>query len=694
MGRTAARLLVFVAVPPTCHGFVLTTGGYRWAVPAALSSSEGLGGGLSFVVSDSLCSSLLGKFRERDLLYGVQVSALQFVHCSDLLNALQRGLSTWSENHRLLSFSDIAATPACADSASRSGALSDLCPWEMFIGTDDGVAYPKLAAYVLNHRTSSVAGVGPNHYSVGVRSASGVVAAGDAHARSVMRLQTHLCWYLDATFCYYFQMWHAEHGIDVLLIVRLVCLGLFSLAAMRLAFIVFWALLACVVGKRDRLPLLQHSEKPGRTPGCCQQACTACLNYLSTLSPGGNVLLVFLLICPPIFYERIFLPCWECYDFEAVVAHEVGHVLGFGHPDDKPEANLAAKCAMTNATCRDSFGLCASPSAYVEGGSGGDRSIMHSMTQRASRTCLSPEDLNGLHLLYPLCDGSQPTSVACTKGRILSGWLRLAIVVGVPVLFAVLFVLLPLTCLRWRDQRRMKRLDKQLGLARNEIVLYREKLEEAEAAILRGLKDKAKAALQGPSQALRESAATPGTALHRLSRFSEAVQNTSGRFGAKLAAARKPGQVVPVRAQSFTLRDSTEAGEPLARVVPPELRPAPRKSRAKKPAKRPDVPAATAPPAPTMTQATPVRPPQQPPQPQPMQAPRPAYAPPVQPGQRGGPTAAASRPAAAALDVERQWERADEDLDGFWRDAERQVQGMAGGKGLRPGVGVGPGRDV
>ena len=35
-----------------------------------------------------------------------------------------------------------------------------------------------------------------------------------------------------------------------------------------------------------------------------------------------------------------------------------------------------------------------------------------------------------------------------------------------------------------------------------------------------------------------------------------------------------------------------------------------------------------------------------------------------------------------------QLQRADEDLDGCWRDAERQVQCMAGGKGDKPYIAV------
>eukprot|EP00966_Prymnesium_polylepis_P089232 2065869-Prymnesium_polylepis.1 len=54
-----------------------------------------------------------------------------------------------------------------------------------------------LAAYVTNYRRSKT---DPEWYNRQVRAPSGAVVQGvDAHWRSVMRFQTNICWYLDAT---------------------------------------------------------------------------------------------------------------------------------------------------------------------------------------------------------------------------------------------------------------------------------------------------------------------------------------------------------------------------------------------------------------------------------------------------------------------------------------------------------------
>ena len=534
-------------------------GDFQWSIPAFSGSNDGLGGGLGFVVDQDFCSNLLQRFPERDIFHGLDVPWLQFVHCSDIYHALQRGFRTWSENHRRVSFADLSRSAACKSRPTAE--LDDACPWELFIGTSDGKENENLAAFVINHRRSHVDKAWRSKI---VRSSSGVEKHGrDALARSVMRFQTHLCWYLDATFCYYFQVLQEKHGVDIFTLVRIVLIFIFGAAAMRLCSIIFWSLVAlfCVRDRHTALPPPDADESTTTSSTRAAKgssnlsACTACLNYLSSLSPCCNLVVLFAVCFPPLFYEKIFLPCWECFDFEAVVAHETGHVLGFGHPDQSPEANQRAKCRLTNATCRDPFNACATASEYDVAT---DPSIMHSLTRRAARTCLSQADFDGLHLLYPICDGLQPTGVACTKGRVLSGWLRLAVVVGVPFLICVVAILLPLTCLRWRDRRRMRRLDRQLGHAHNSIRQYRVKLKEAMEEAVR---ERARAAMARPASAVSLQINKPGSALLRLRQASSRiVSNVRQRSNYRVHPMALPPK-------------SNESGQ-LVRVQPPQLRPA------------------------------------------------------------------------------------------------------------------------
>ena len=539
---------------------------FRWNMPLSSSSSEGLGGGIGWVLSSSFCDEMIGRFPERDLVMGLSIpSWLQFVHCSDLRDAILRGFATWSANHRLISFADLGSTAPCTTATSVTGELSDACPWELYVGTDDGSTRPGLAAYVVNHRTSALQPT--TWYQQPVRSSGGVDVYGvDAHARSVMKFQTHLCWYLDATFCYYFQRLNDEYYVDVLLIVRAVLLAVFGGAALRLLFIIFWCFVAlfCL---RDEASSRLHRR------GGCSSACSACLDYLSSLSPFGNVLVLFFIVFPPVFYDRVFLPCWECYDFEAAVAHEVGHVLGFGHPDQAEAENLVSACGITNATCQRPFD-CASRAPY----DASEQSIMHSLTQHTPRTCLSVEDMRGLYFLYPLCDALQPTQVSCVKGRRLSGWLRLAIVVGVPFLLAVVAILLPLTCLRWRDRRRMRQMDRDLGRAHNEILEYRSALTQALRSTVR--------------DAISRQSSRPGTALNRIGRVvggngraqgrvhpADSRNNgasargapgaAQGRRAAPVAASRLPAGR-PRPAEGLALQDVPEHDGGVASAAPPK----------------------------------------------------------------------------------------------------------------------------
>ncbi|KAL1528650.1 hypothetical protein AB1Y20_009988 [Prymnesium parvum] len=458
----ALRCTLLLTVLASARGFVLSPSNvtlssglpgssYRWTTPSSLSSSDGLGKGLAYVLDPSFCDQMVPLFPENEGMLGL----VQFVDCSELKAAIGRAMSTWSANHQLITFTDISDTATCVDQIS--GALTDTCPWEMFFTSASGDANSGLAAFVVNARASSF-DTTPPWYQQNVRSPAGVLFTQvDQMRRSNLTLQRHICWYLDPTFCA--SMSGMGDGGKVFL--RLVLFTAFAFALIRIfVLLVYVALCLCCVRTSDGD--LDSPSKLKCEPSPVSWGYSACADYIAQLSPCGLFLTVVCAVFPLIFYDRIYLPCEECYDFESVVAHEIGHVLGFGHPDEYPSNNLGAKasCLINNATCRDPFS-CAELSAYPS-----DRvnSIMHSISRVAPETCLFQQDLEGLHMLYPVCDDLMPPAPLCNKSIQLSGWLRLAIVTGFPVGLALLLIVVPITCFHNRDRRMIQRLSDEVDI--------------------------------------------------------------------------------------------------------------------------------------------------------------------------------------------------------------------------------------
>ena len=185
------------------------------------------------------------------------------------------------------------------------------------------------------------------------------------------------------------------------------------------------------------------------------------------------------------------------YDFEAAATHEVGHILGFSHPDETGEPLFKADCA--EAACGPpSRGLvplagvpydCMHPFESVRELNTSETarpSIMHSLTQHNPTVCLTADDLDGLYSLYPDC-AMRPVEPVCFKASHNIGLVRLGVYILVPIIVALVFTTALGTydqCFQMERLRSMKRQMRQkaslAGRARREASLAVRNAKEAE----------------------------------------------------------------------------------------------------------------------------------------------------------------------------------------------------------------------
>ena len=85
---------------------------------------------------------------------------------------------------------------------------------------------------------------------------------------------------------------------------------------------------------------------------CSEHGRQGLWDSIEAASHAGTFVVLLFLTMPPLCYTYIFRPCMDCYDFEAAVAHEIGHILGFHHPDVHPERNWNATVPMSRRSAR------------------------------------------------------------------------------------------------------------------------------------------------------------------------------------------------------------------------------------------------------------------------------------------------------------------------------------------------------
>jgi hypothetical protein len=331
----------------------------RWSFPPSAYEDEGLGGGITFALHRSFCSRMMDDeaslFPEADSVLGDL-----FLSCEYLRNAIARAMGTWAINHKNINFKDV--TEACWEEKG-----TEKCEHaELFIVPDDSDGEEGTAGLA--------AWVDPDYNDLDLKpySTSGreVHSFGLRRARMTLRAPAtadEFCWYLDASFCAYFHQPPWESGFNPVEFWRVLFSMMFGVSLVFVLWVIVQAGHATLFAKEGPADAARSSVVPagpvsrqtstgisrGTSEGvdghaCGSVRCTRLLEFLAVMNSQALLVALFTAIFCPTFYLRIYQPCWECYDFEATVAHEVGHVLGFHHPDQLPNLNLEANVSMAS----------------------------------------------------------------------------------------------------------------------------------------------------------------------------------------------------------------------------------------------------------------------------------------------------------------------------------------------------------
>ena len=502
--------------------------GYIWHMPVDTQATAGLGGGIAWAWDDRLCDMLLppmdGRIGGTPQLFKEDFVLFDFVTCHDLRAAMHRAFSSWSDNHRFISFVDV--TEECR---RMYGRVTSSCPlvevWVTYLGAESNGSAPyahespppapppqgpatarRLSDDELSSEAASTASATSSpaatavpyvrYNEEGLRSTDGFTRQyyygedGRRHYRPVIETYggiisfnvdggSGMCWYLDSTFCSGLHAMKAASG-------EALVFSLFSASVYGVFSIAVIVLTVKLVFVFKHQHCLDSHDEFARS---LKMKCRASIEELATWGVLQSVLLLVCLWAPLACYTQILEPCWNCYDFEAAATHEIGHILGLSHPDNVAISNAAGFPVGSNTYSTllasnegmNPFpdGACGEPlpetngtdalnlwdhvvdgvwagADDVDSANGARQSIMEAFTQHNPSVCLSPDDIEGINMLYPDCRGYAITRPECFKSKHHLGWIRMAVYIGMPIVILMLMLFGVSHAVREHHQSRLK----------------------------------------------------------------------------------------------------------------------------------------------------------------------------------------------------------------------------------------------
>ena len=290
--------------------FDLSQSVVRWDLPPTSYTDVGLGSGISWALAPDFCEWLLPRFPEEPFGRNSSI-AIEFVSCSELRDAVNRAFGTWAANHKKISFTDV--TDECARHIAETGAAE--CDWvEVYLKPDlSGYAEENgLAAYV-QHRME-YARAGAAHSTAGAALADAIVVL---NTTMHVRATDSFCWYLDTTFCYNIHRWEEVKDLDVVTMMRAffaMLVVVSSIIVIAVLVRIFAAACSCSAG-RHRTASVEADARAAAPNACVYHLCggprcEAVLAYLAKMPVGVLLCCLFFLMFAPVFYYKVFLPCW------------------------------------------------------------------------------------------------------------------------------------------------------------------------------------------------------------------------------------------------------------------------------------------------------------------------------------------------------------------------------------------------